>query len=122
MDDPGRLADFAANLTSADGTELQRILETFDVRKRIDMVLVLLKKELEVSRLQSKISKSIEEKVSARSANFSCANSSRRSRRNSAWKRRERPPSWRSSRTASRNSSLTARRSGRWMRRWRNCH
>ncbi|MHB8708377.1 MAG: LON peptidase substrate-binding domain-containing protein, partial [Desulfuromonadales bacterium] len=49
MDDPGRLADFAANLTSADGLELQRILETFDVRKRIDMVLVLLKKELEVS-------------------------------------------------------------------------
>jgi ATP-dependent Lon protease len=70
MDDPGRLADFAANLTSADGSELQRILETFDVRKRIDMVLVLLKKELEVSRLQSKISKSIEEKVSAQQREF----------------------------------------------------
>lgn len=70
MDDPGRLADFAANLTSADGLELQRILETFDVRKRIDMVLVLLKKELEVSRLQSKISKSIEEKVSAQQREF----------------------------------------------------
>ena len=70
MDDPGRLADFAANLTSADGLELQRILETFDVRKRIDMVLVLLKKELEVSRLQSKISRSIEEKVSAQQREF----------------------------------------------------
>jgi ATP-dependent Lon protease len=70
MDDPGRLADFAANLTSADGLELQRILETFDVRKRIDMVLVLLKKELEVSRLQSKISKNIEEKVSAQQREF----------------------------------------------------
>ncbi|MHB8709124.1 MAG: endopeptidase La, partial [Desulfuromonadales bacterium] len=70
MDDPGRLADFAANLTSADGNELQRILEAFDVRKRIDMVLVLLKKELEVSRLQSKISKSIEEKVSAQQREF----------------------------------------------------
>jgi ATP-dependent Lon protease len=70
MDDPGRLADFAANLTSADGLELQRILETFDVRRRIDMVLVLLKKELEVSRLQSKISRSIEEKVSAQQREF----------------------------------------------------
>ncbi len=70
MDDPGRLADFAANLTSANGFELQRILETFDVRKRIDMVLVLLKKELEVSRLQSKISKSIEEKVSAQQREY----------------------------------------------------
>jgi len=29
MDDPGRLADFAANLTSAEGQELQQVLETF---------------------------------------------------------------------------------------------
>jgi ATP-dependent Lon protease len=70
MDDPGRLADFAANLTSADGKELQGILETFDVRKRIDRVLVLLKKELEVSRLQTKISMQIEEKISAQQREF----------------------------------------------------
>ena len=70
MDDPGRLADFAANLTTADGQELQTILATFDIRKRIDRVLVLLKKELEVSRLQSRISKQIEEKVSAQQREF----------------------------------------------------
>ncbi len=70
MDDPSRLADFAANLTSADGYELQEILETFDVRRRIDKVLVLLKKELEVSRLQSKISKQIEEKISKQQREF----------------------------------------------------
>jgi ATP-dependent Lon protease len=70
MDDPGRLADFAANLTSSDGQELQQILETFDVRKRIDKVLVLLKKELEVSRLQTRITKKIEEKVSAQQREF----------------------------------------------------
>ncbi len=70
MDDPGRLSDFAANLTSSDGPELQQILETFDVRKRIDKVLVLLKKELEVSRLQTKISKQIEAKVSKQQRDF----------------------------------------------------
>lgn len=70
MDDPGRLSDFAANLTSADGQELQGILETLEVRKRIDRVLVLLKKELEVSRLQTKISKQIEEKISAQQREF----------------------------------------------------
>lgn len=70
MDDPGRLADFAANLTSAEGRELQQVLETFDVRHRIDRVLVLLKKELEVYRLQSKITKQIEEKISARQREF----------------------------------------------------
>jgi len=70
MDDPGRLADFAANLTSAEGQELQKVLETFDVRHRIDRVLVLLKKELEVYRLQSRITKQIEEKISARQREF----------------------------------------------------
>jgi len=70
LDDPGRLADFAANLTNSDGQQLQDILATFDVRKRIDKVLVLLKKELEVSRLQTKISKQIEEKVSAQQREF----------------------------------------------------
>ncbi|SNB46249.1 endopeptidase La [Geobacter sp. DSM 9736] len=70
LDDPGKLADFAANLTSAVGQELQQVLEAFDVRKRIDMVLVLLKKELEVSRLQSKITKQIEEKISQQQREF----------------------------------------------------
>ena len=70
MDDPGKLADFAANLTSADGQELQQVLETFNVHKRIDQVLVLLKKELEVSRLQSKISKQIEKKISTQQREF----------------------------------------------------
>ncbi|PLX86992.1 MAG: endopeptidase La [Desulfuromonas sp.] len=70
MDDPARLADFAANLTNADGFELQEVLETFDVRSRIDKVLILLKKELEVSRLQTRISSQIEEKISAQQREF----------------------------------------------------
>jgi len=70
LEDPGRLADFAANLTSADGQALQKILEAFDVRRRIDQVLVLLKKELEVSRLQTRISQQIEEKVSGQQREF----------------------------------------------------
>ncbi len=70
LDDPGRLSDFAASLTSSDGQELQQVLETFDVRKRIDMVLNLLKKELEVSRLQTKITKQIEEKISQQQREF----------------------------------------------------
>ena len=70
MDDPARLTDFAANLTNADGYELQDVLETFEISNRIDKVLVLLKKELEVSRLQTKISQSIEEKISAQQREF----------------------------------------------------
>lgn len=70
MDDPGRLADFAATLTTADGQELQKVLEAFDVRGRINRVLVLLKKELEVSRLHKKITQQIEEKMSAQKREF----------------------------------------------------
>jgi len=70
LDDPGRLADFAVNLTTADGQELQKVLATFDVRHRIDQVLVLLKKEVEITKLQGEISKQIEEKISGRQREF----------------------------------------------------
>jgi ATP-dependent Lon protease len=51
-DNPG-VADFAASLTSANGQKLQQVLESFVVRRRIDLVLVLLKKKLEVTRLHT---------------------------------------------------------------------
>ncbi len=70
LDDPGRLADFAASLTTADGQELQGILETFDIRHRIDKVLVLLKKEVEISKLQGEISRQIQEKISGQQREF----------------------------------------------------
>jgi ATP-dependent Lon protease len=70
FDDPGKLADFAANLTTANGSELQEVLEIFDVRKRIDRVLMLLKREVEISKLQSEINKQIQEKVSGQQREF----------------------------------------------------
>ena len=62
-DQPGMLADFAASLTSADGEELQDILETFSLSERVRKVLALLDKEVNVSRLQSRIRKNINERV-----------------------------------------------------------
>ncbi len=70
FDDPGKLADFAANLTTASGAELQGILETFDIRKRIDGVLVLLKREVEISKLHVEINKQIQEKISGQQREF----------------------------------------------------
>ncbi|MEJ2110134.1 MAG: endopeptidase La [Acidobacteriota bacterium] len=70
FDDPGRLADFAANLTTASGEELQTILETFDVPARIERVLVLLKREVEISKLHSEINKQIQEKISGQQREF----------------------------------------------------
>ena len=70
LDDPGRLADFSANLTTASGEELQGILETFDVRRRIDRVLVLVRKEIEISRLQAEITQQIQEKITTQQREF----------------------------------------------------
>ena len=70
LEDPGKLADFAAHLTTAEGRELQEILETFDVRHRIDRVLTLLRREVDLSRLQKKITTQIEEKISAQQREF----------------------------------------------------
>jgi ATP-dependent Lon protease len=70
FDDPGKLADFSANLTTASGAELQEVLEMFDVRTRIDRVLVLLKREVEISRLHVEINKQIQEKISGQQREF----------------------------------------------------
>lgn len=62
-DQPGLLADFAVSLTSADGQELQNVLETFSVIERMKKVMALLDKEVNVSRLQSRIRKNIDERI-----------------------------------------------------------
>ncbi len=70
LSDPGSLADFAASMTTSSGTEIQKILETFDVRTRLEMVLILLKNEVEISKLKAKISKRIEEQLSKQQREF----------------------------------------------------
>ena len=61
----GKLADFGAALTTADAADLQGVLETLNVTERIEKTLLLLKKELELSKLQTEISKQVEDKMSA---------------------------------------------------------
>ncbi|MFC2049097.1 endopeptidase La [Chlamydiota bacterium] len=58
--EPGKLADFAVALTTASRDELQGVLESFDMEVRITKALALLKKELDLSRLQSSINQKIE--------------------------------------------------------------
>lgn len=68
--EPGRLADIAAALTTADGKALQDILETTSIRMRLQKVLLLLRKEIEVSQLQVKINQQIEQKISKQQRDF----------------------------------------------------
>ncbi|MEE3123910.1 MAG: endopeptidase La, partial [SAR324 cluster bacterium] len=52
------------------GKELQKILETRRIKQRIEKALILLKHELEVSKLQSRISQKIEERISQQQREF----------------------------------------------------
>lgn len=70
LDEPGRLADIAAALTTAGRAELQEVLETVSIRARLQKVLLLLKKEIDLSRLQAQIGKQIEEKLSRQQRQF----------------------------------------------------
>jgi ATP-dependent Lon protease len=68
--EPGKLADFAVALTTASREELQDVLETFDIQERIDKALLLLKKELDLSRLQNSINLKIEGMISKTQKEF----------------------------------------------------
>jgi len=65
IDDPGRLADFiAGTLPSLSTLVRQELIETSNVRKRLEALIRELSKELEVLELRSKIHEQVQEQVS----------------------------------------------------------
>ncbi|MFP4364479.1 MAG: endopeptidase La [Spirochaetia bacterium] len=63
IDHPGKIADFITSILNIDRTEQQKILETLDVKSRMEQVLVHIKKEQELLRIQKKIQNQINEKI-----------------------------------------------------------
>jgi len=63
IDHPGKIADFIASILNVDRREQQKILETVNVRKRMEQVLLFIKKEQELLRIQKKIQSQINEKI-----------------------------------------------------------
>ncbi len=70
VDEPNRLADFAASLTTAGREDLQDILETYPIFDRLKKVITLLNRELNVSKVQTKIRENIDERVSEQQRKF----------------------------------------------------
>jgi len=68
--EPSELADFAASLTTADKDSLQEILETVNLNARMDKVLKLIQKELEVAELQVEIRMQVEDKMTRQQRHF----------------------------------------------------
>ncbi|KAF4389771.1 hypothetical protein F8388_009904 [Cannabis sativa] len=59
-----RLADFGAAISGANKLQCQEVLEELDVYKRLKLTLELVKKEIEITKIQESIAKAIEEKIS----------------------------------------------------------
>ncbi|KAI9811409.1 MAG: ATP-dependent Lon protease pim1 [Thelocarpon impressellum] len=70
IDEPAKLADFAAAVSAGEARELQEVLETLNVEDRLSKALVVLKKELMNAQLQSKISKDVEAKIQKRQREY----------------------------------------------------
>jgi ATP-dependent Lon protease len=69
-DEPSYLGDFAASLTTASKEELQEVLEATHILERLEKVLLVLKKEVEVARTQMHIRQKVEEKISSQQREF----------------------------------------------------
>ncbi|KAA8536742.1 hypothetical protein F0562_029220 [Nyssa sinensis] len=59
-----RLADFGAGISGANKLQCQQVLEELDVYKRLKVTLEIVKREMEISKIQESIAKAIEEKIS----------------------------------------------------------
>ncbi len=63
IDQPGKIADFIASILNIDKYDQQRILETTNVRLRMEKVLVFIKKEQELLQIQKKIQNEINKSI-----------------------------------------------------------
>lgn len=63
IDHPGKIADFIASILNIDKADQQKILEMINVRQRMEQVLVYIKKEQELLRVQKKIQHELNERV-----------------------------------------------------------
>ena len=70
IDSPGKIADFITSILNVNRKDQQDILECFDIQKRMENVLVHLKKEKELIGIQKKIQKQIDEKITKQQRQF----------------------------------------------------
>ena len=63
IDNPGKIADFITSILNIDRGEQQKILEMSDVQARMEYVLIFIKKEQELLKIQKKIQDQLNEKI-----------------------------------------------------------
>ncbi|KAJ3264171.1 ATP-dependent Lon protease pim1 [Chytriomyces hyalinus] len=68
--DAGKLADFAAAVSSGEPAELQSVLESTNIQERLQKSLYVLKKELANAKLQQEIAKSVDQKITRKQQEY----------------------------------------------------
>lgn len=63
IDHPGKIADFITSILNIERNQQQKILETINVRERMEQVLVFIKKEQELLRIQKKIQNELNDRI-----------------------------------------------------------
>ena len=63
IDHPGKIADFIASILNIEKDDQQKVLEMQNVRERMESVLVFIKKEQELLRIQKKIQSELNERI-----------------------------------------------------------
>ncbi len=63
IDNPGKVADFITSILNIQREEQQKIMDLLDIRERIEQVLLFIRKEQELLRIQKRISSEINERV-----------------------------------------------------------
>ena len=82
------MADFGAAISGANKLLCQRVLEELDVYKRLKLTLELVKKEMDISKIQESIAKAIEEKISGEQRRYLLNEQLKTIKRNSVWRQR----------------------------------
>ncbi|KAK7033046.1 Lon protease-like protein, mitochondrial [Favolaschia claudopus] len=70
FDEPDKLADFAAAVSTGEVRELQDVLESLEVTDRLRKALLVLKKELINAQLQSKLARDVDSKIAKRQREY----------------------------------------------------
>ncbi|MDH5716390.1 MAG: endopeptidase La [Spirochaetia bacterium] len=63
VDEPGKIADFVASMLNLEKEEYQEMLETFDIKSRLEKTLQFIAREMDLIKLQKKIQGQINEKI-----------------------------------------------------------
>ncbi|KAJ3373011.1 ATP-dependent Lon protease pim1 [Kappamyces sp. JEL0680] len=70
IQEPSKLADFAAALSSGEPRDLQGVLESLVIEERLHKALVTLKKELANTKLQQEISQEVDKKINRKNQEY----------------------------------------------------